>query len=101
MPWQVSKIQLLVATLPFSSHTMPHWAQWTMSYDSDGNGSCLEMKLPIIAGRPLSRANWTWLPINSYDATQTAIEFRESKWEPKLPNPHPMSKTLRTCNQTE
>ena len=67
-----------------------------MSYDSDGNGSCLEIKLPIIAGRPLSRDNWTWLPVNSYAAIQTAITFKESKWAPKLPNPQPISKTVCT-----
>nr|GLL34155.1 hypothetical protein LR48_Vigan11g128000 [Ipomoea trifida] len=45
---------------------------------SAGNGSCFEMKFPIIAGSPLSSANWTWLPEDSYAATQRGINFSES-----------------------
>lgn len=59
------------------------------------------MKLPIIAGRPLSRANWTWLPVASYSAIQTAINFSETKWAAKLPNPQPISSTVRTCYRKE
>jgi len=85
--------------LPFSSQMTPHWAQWTMSYDNEGNGSCLATKLPITAGRPLSRANWTWLPVASYAATQTVIIFSDAKWAAKLPNPQLMSSMVRTCNK--
>jgi len=50
-----------------------------------------------MAGIPLSRANCTCASCSSLGAKDIAITSLSNRNPPKLPTPHPTSKTTRVC----
>ncbi|KAJ0754998.1 hypothetical protein HanPI659440_Chr09g0353041 [Helianthus annuus] len=55
-----------------------------MSKDLEGYGSFIVPRTPMIAGTPLSRANWTCASWESLGANDMAITFLLNKYAPQL-----------------